>query len=204
MKIRKSTEGRVTLVFISILFLLCLSAYLYVLYSVQSGASRIARASSMKENIELERERSLQLDIALRDNKTAIESLNELYIYENDTPKFIEKLETLAGTIGVKMRLSSLTSNSEKKEASLAVSLEISGRYQNIMRFIRSTELMSNYIVVNSLSFTKIDDNEDNQSIGDGLRAPTISKKSTSKSSELWSAKMSLTVLGYSATSPKK
>ena len=204
MQIHKPIEGRAPLIFALILFLLCLCAYGYLFYSVQSGADRVTKTASLKENMELERERSLQFDIALRDNKQDIESLKELYIYENDTPKFIEKLETLANVTGVKMHLSSLTSNSDKKDASLAVSLEVDGKYQNIGRFIRSLELIPNYIVFNSISLNKAMNGSLSPNAGDGLNTPTSPKNGPVKSSDTWSAKISLSVLSYSAPSTKK
>lgn len=200
MQIKKTEEGKSVLVLAVILFAICLSAYLYVLYSVEKGASVIAQKATMKGSVERERERALQFDIALRDNKAQINALNEVYIYENDTPKFIEKLEALAKTSGVQMRLSSMTSNLDKKDASLAVAVEVSGKYSNITRFIRSLELMPTYIIFNSLSYSLESKELMGQGGPDGLAVPALSKKATVNNPEIWSAKIGLSVLSYGVT----
>ena len=200
MQIKKIEEGKSALILTSILFVACLSAYLYVLYSVQIGTSVITQKASLRQSIEKERERALQFDIALRDNKAQINALKEVFIFENDTPKFIEKLEALAGSSGVQMRLSSMTSNLDKKNSSLAVSIEVDGKYSNVIRFIRSLELMPTYMVFNSVAYGLESKDVLAQGNSEGLVVPSGTKKTTVRNPEIWSAKIGLTVLSYGAT----
>lgn len=132
---------------------------LYFSFMTVSGIKNL-RNQILDIKIDLEnkitRERNMNsLNEKLRTIEPELTKINQIFINQNREIEFITALENLAENNKIEQKININLDNREKGEIfdKVAINLESSGSFQNILNYLSALESLNYYLIIESISF---------------------------------------------------
>lgn len=139
------------MVFLAILAIASMGAWIFIVYRSFSLKADIAILSVQADEVQARDARTQSLKVALRDSRASITLINNRFVTKDGAPAFIDLLEVRAREAGVKVELDSLNF-----DQTLRVHILGTGSWRNNVGYLSLLESLPYAIRVDNLSFSKI------------------------------------------------
>lgn len=185
------TSPKLLLVLAATILVVAGVAYGALLWYVHVGKEKLQTAHVAEVTARLMTEQRYLMTRSLKQYKPKLEELSGFFIEEEDIPRFIEKLEALSVETGVRLRLSSLSTEIQPAPV-VTLALSADGSYSSVFRFVQAVESLPLRMELPELTVHHAE--ASSATGGDLLRSPTSGQNEPVGN---WSAALQLRVLSF-------
>jgi Tfp pilus assembly protein PilO len=135
--------------------LLSIALYFVALFIVFGEAKKLENFYQNTETESSKAERFLAIKSATEANKEQIQTLEDFFVKKDDEVKFIEQIEAIAGTSGIKFEIASIDVKADQPnsfEENVSVKVSVEGGWNEIISFINKLEKMPFGVLIGNIN----------------------------------------------------